>query len=209
VVYFHDDCLLEDADAREGWPLMKLEYTFKNDMLFKMVFVKYPDLLKRLVAELLGIRLESIREFAITNPEMPPEAVGDKFCRLDINMTVDGQRVDLEIQVADEGDYPERSLYYWAREYSSALGEGGKYSSLPRTIIISIMAFTLFDCEEFHSEYQPLEVTRHTPLTDRQVSVLSASPTDRWLQSVLRGSRWIRDGYFEVYLFLISVITFC
>ncbi len=149
--------------------MAKLEYTFKNDALFKMVFVKYPDLLKRLVAELLGIQLESIGDFAITNPEMPPEVIGDKFCRLDINMTVDGQRVDIEIQVADEGDYPERSLYYWAREYSTALAEGGKYALLPRTIIISILAFSLFDCAEFHSEYQPLEVTRHTPLTDRQV----------------------------------------
>jgi predicted transposase/invertase (TIGR01784 family) len=149
--------------------LAKLEYTFKNDALFKMVFVKYPYLLQRLVAELLGIQFESIADFLIVNPEMPPDAIGDKFCRLDINMTVSGQRVDLEIQVADEGDYPERSLYYWAREYSSALSEGGKYSSLPRTIVVSIVAFNLFDCGEFHSEYQPLEVTRHTPLTDRQV----------------------------------------
>ncbi|MDR2733828.1 MAG: Rpn family recombination-promoting nuclease/putative transposase [Spirochaetota bacterium] len=31
-------------------------------------------------------------------------------------MIVDGQRVDLEIQVKDEHDYPERSLYYWARQ---------------------------------------------------------------------------------------------
>ena len=149
--------------------MTKLKYTLKNDILFKMVFVQHPDLLKRLVAELLAIRPESIRDFVIRNPEIPPEIIGDKFCRLDINMTVDGQRVDLEIQVRDEGDYPERSLYYWAREYSSALAEGGKYSLLPRTIIISILAFALFDCEEFHSEFQPLEVTRHTPLTDRQV----------------------------------------
>jgi predicted transposase/invertase (TIGR01784 family) len=75
----------------------------------------------------------------------------------------------LEIQVADEGDYPERSLYYWAREYSSALQEGEGYSALPRTIVISIVAFKLFPCAEFHSEFQPLEVTRHVPLTDRQV----------------------------------------
>ena len=47
-----------------GWPLTKLEYTFKNDTLFKMVFVKYPELLKRLVAELLAIRLESISDAA-------------------------------------------------------------------------------------------------------------------------------------------------
>ena len=38
----------------------KLEYTFKSDVLFKMLFVRYPDLLKRLVAVLLSIPLESI-----------------------------------------------------------------------------------------------------------------------------------------------------
>jgi predicted transposase/invertase (TIGR01784 family) len=145
----------------------KLDYTFKNDTLFKMLFVQYPDLLKRLVAALLGIRYESIGQFDITNSEMPPDAIGDKFCRLDINMTVDGRRVDLEIQVADEGDYPERSLFYWAKEYGAALGEGEEYSGLPRVVVISIVAFKLFDCAAFHSEYQALEVTRHTPLTDR------------------------------------------
>ena len=147
--------------------MTKLEYTFKNDTLFKMLFVKYPELLKRLVAVLLGIRLESIGQFEITNPEMPPEGIGDKFCRLDINMTVDGRRVDLEIQVKDEHDFPERSLFHWAREYSTALGEGEAYIDLPRVVIISIVDFNLFDCAEFHSEYQALEINRHTPLTDR------------------------------------------
>jgi len=32
--------------------MTKLEYTFKNDTLFKMLFVKYPDLLKNLDFEL-------------------------------------------------------------------------------------------------------------------------------------------------------------
>ena len=147
--------------------MAKLEYTFTNDTLFKMLFVRHPDLLKRLVAVLLAIDIDSIGQFAIVNPEMPPEMLGEKFCRLDINMTVNGQRVDLEIQVADEGDYPERSLYYWAREYSAALGEGCGYSGIPRTIIISIVAFRLFECAEFHSEFQPLEVIRRVPLTDK------------------------------------------
>ena len=64
--------------------MSKLEYTFKTDTLFKILFVQHPDLLKRLVSELLGIRLESIGEFVITNPEMPPELLGGKFCRLDM-----------------------------------------------------------------------------------------------------------------------------
>ena len=147
--------------------MAKLEYTFKNDTLFKVLFVRAPDLLKRLVAELLGIKIQCIEEFEIRNPEMPPESLGDKFCRLDINMAVNGQRVDLEIQVQDGGDFPERTLFYWAREYSTALGEGGRYQELPRVVIISIVAFTMFDCRDYHSEFQPLELKRHTPLTDK------------------------------------------
>ena len=146
-----------------------LKYTFTNDILFKMLFVKHPDLLKKLVAVLLGVQYESIKEFTIRNPEMPPESLGDKFCRLDINMTVDGQRTDLEVQVDNKGDYPERTLFHWAREYSTALSAGNNYALLPRTVIINIMGFKLFDCKEYHSEFQALEVTRHTPLSDRMV----------------------------------------
>ena len=42
--------------------MRKLEYTFKTDTLFKMLFVQYPELLKKLVADLLGIPLEGIGE---------------------------------------------------------------------------------------------------------------------------------------------------
>jgi len=145
----------------------ELEYTFKTDTLFKMLFVKNNDLLINLVSELLCIRLESIGEFQITNPEMPPDAMGDKFCRLDINMTVNGQRVDLEIQIKNEGDYPERALFNWSRLYSSALSAGGDYIKLPRTVIISILDFNLFECREYKSEFRALETTRHTALTDK------------------------------------------
>ncbi len=159
-----------------GATVTKLAYTFKNDVLFKMIFRQYQNLLKRLVSLILRIRLEDITAFLLTNPEISAEVVGEKFCRLDINMTVNGQRVDLEIQVADEGDYPERALYYWAREYSSALGSGGEYRDLPRTIVISIVAFKMFPCVEYYSEHRLLEVTRHTPLTDKAVLIFFELP---------------------------------
>ena len=76
--------------------MSKLQYTFKTDTLFKMLFVKHQDLLKKLVAALLGIRVESIQQFVVRNEEMPPEALGEKFCRLDINMMVNGQQIDLD-----------------------------------------------------------------------------------------------------------------
>jgi predicted transposase/invertase (TIGR01784 family) len=147
----------------------KLIYTFKSDVLFKMVFVKYPELLKIFIAEILGIQVDKIGEFTIRNPEIPPEELGNKYCRLDINMTVDGRRVDLEIQVAEQDDYLDRSLFYWARDFSTALASGKAYGELPQTIVISIMDFELFQGEEVHSEFQALEVKRHTPLTDKMV----------------------------------------
>ena len=147
--------------------MRKLRYTFKTDTLFKMLFVKHQDLLEKLVAALLGIPPESIEQFTVRNEEMPPEILGDKFCRLDINMIVNGQQVDLEVQVSNEGDYPERVMLYWAREFSTALPAGQSYSLLPRTMIVSIIDFNLFDCTEFHSFFQPLEATRHTLLSDK------------------------------------------
>jgi predicted transposase/invertase (TIGR01784 family) len=151
--------------------MTELKYKFTYDTLFKLLFVKYPDLLKRLIAAILGITIESITEFNITNIEIPPEAIGDKFCRLDINMIVNGQRVNLEVQVENEKDYPERSLYHWARIYSSALKAGNQYSSLPRVIIISILDFLMFDCAEYRSEFGALEINRHEALSDKMAMV--------------------------------------
>jgi predicted transposase/invertase (TIGR01784 family) len=145
----------------------ELEYRFTNDTLFKTLFTKYPTLLRKLVAVLLKIRVEDIQKFEVRNPEMPPEVMGDKFCRLDINMDVDGQRIDLEMQVKDEADYEARTMYYWAREFSGALPAAGRYADLPRTVIVSILGFKHFPCEEYYSEFMALEVTRHELLSDK------------------------------------------
>jgi len=151
--------------AKSGTPL---KYTFKSDVLFKMLFVRNPDLLKRLVAVLLGISLISITDFQTINTEMPPEEIGKKFCRLDINMIVDGKQVNLEVQVEDEGNYPERCMFHWAKMYVGSLPSGKDFSLLPQTIVISIMGFEYFDCEEVHSEFAVMEVKRHEFLSDKQ-----------------------------------------
>ena len=145
----------------------ELEHKLNSDLLFKMLFVQYPELLKNLISVVLNISTDDMFDFVIVNPEIPPNKVGDKFCILDIHMTVHNQRIDLEVQNFNHGDYPERSLFYWARDYSSALLEGGKYIDIPRVVIISILDFVQFDCEGYHSEYLPMEKNNHTLLTDK------------------------------------------
>lgn len=56
--------------------MRKLQYTFKTDTLFKMLFVKHKDLLKKLVAALLEIPLESIEQFVVRNEEISPNPGG-------------------------------------------------------------------------------------------------------------------------------------
>ena len=146
---------------------MELKYSFTYDVLFKLLFVKHPDLLERLITAILGIAVEEISDFKITNPEIPPAVIGDKFCRLDIAMDLNGKKIDLEVQVEDEGDYRERTLYYWSRMYSSALKAGMPYRLLPRIIVISIVDFLMFDCAEYRSEFKLFEVNRHALLSDK------------------------------------------
>jgi len=170
--------------------MAKLKRTLVYDLLFKKMFVDHPGLLKDLVSALMGISLESISKFMVINSEIPPGALGEKHCRLDVNMTVDGQRIALEVQARDEGDFPERTLYYWAKDYTSSISSGDDYQDLSRAVIFSIIDFKLFSCKEYRSEFQILEVSRFEPLCDKMALAYfelpkvsdEIDPTDRlWL----------------------------
>lgn len=146
--------------------MAKLAYTLKNDILFKMLFVRHPEMLRRLVSLVLDVPLENIQEFLITNTEIPPEVVGSKFCRLDINMVVGERHIDLEVQVNDEGDYIERATYYGARELSTALKTGMQYNQIPQAIIISIVDFIIWDHTVVHTVHHVHESTLGYRTTD-------------------------------------------
>ena len=153
----------------EGGIMTKLTHRLFNDVLFKLLFVRHPELLKRLVAAILGIRVDDIKQFEITNVEIPPEALGEKFCRLDINVLCNGIKINLEVQDKKEWGYPERILYLWGRLYSGSLFTGDSYKILPRVIVISIVDSQMFGCKEYRSEFRPLEANRHELLSDRLV----------------------------------------
>ena len=169
-----------------------LEHTFTNDALFKILFTRNPCLLKKLVAAMLGIDSNSIKRLKVINSEISAELLTGKFVRLDINMDIDGQRVNLEIQVK-KGPLRERSLYYWARNFSTALKKKGKYDTLPRTISLNILEEPIFECGEYYSEFLLLETTRNELLTDKLLlkyyelekvpDIIDVNnPLERWLK---------------------------
>jgi predicted transposase/invertase (TIGR01784 family) len=54
----------------------------------------------------------------------------------------------------------ERALYYWAREYTEGIKEGGDYGDLPQVIAINIVNFDHVRLEKFHTAFR-LREDRH------------------------------------------------
>ena len=124
----------------------------KLDIIFKKIFTENKDMLHSFVASMLDIPQESITDIIVTNPEIPPETMTGKFSRLDLSLKVDNKLVNVEIQVKNDADYRDRTLFYWAKLYSSELKSGEDYSELKQTITINIINFNMFPGENYHNE---------------------------------------------------------
>ncbi len=124
----------------------------KLDIIFKKLFTENEDMLHSFVASMLDVPQESISEIKITNPELPPETLAGKFSRLDLSLRVDDRLVNVEIQVKNDTDYRDRTLFYWAKLYSSELKSGEDYSELKQTITINIINFNMFSGDDYHTE---------------------------------------------------------
>ena len=124
----------------------------KLDIIFKKLFTENEDMLHSFVASMLELPPESIEEIKITNTELPPETFSGKFSRLDLSLKVDNRLVNVEIQVKNEPDYRDRTLFYWAKLYSSELKSGEDYGELKQTITINIINFNMFNGDDYHNE---------------------------------------------------------
>ena len=141
----------------------------KLDLIFKRVFgtEEHKDWLANLIANLLDIPLESIKNIEIQNTEIVPDYLNQKFSRLDFRVRVNDEIINIELQVHFEEDYAERTLYYWSKLYSEQLKIKEAYGDAEKTICINILNFNLFDCKEYYSSYKIMEESRHSILTDR------------------------------------------
>ncbi len=124
----------------------------KIDVVFKKFFIDNKDLLREFLADILEIPVNNIEEIIITNSEMPPESMESKFCRLDLNLKLKTKLINIEIQVNSESDYRDRTLFYWAKLYTSELKSGEPYGNLKQTIAINILNFNMFESKNYHTE---------------------------------------------------------
>ena len=152
-----------------------IDYTFTNNFMFQMILNKNNLVLKGLISSLLHLPLEEIDSVVIENPIELGKEIDQKDFILDIRVKLNNDTtINLEMQVLNEYNWPDRSLSYLCRTFDQ-LYSGEDYSLLRPVIHIGILDFTLFpQSPEFYATYKLLNIKNHEVYNDKFIlSVLS------------------------------------
>lgn len=145
-----------------------IEYNMTNNYMFRYILQKNKKVLTGLICSLLHLRPEQIQKVEIKNPINLSGDVSGKEFILDINVMLnDNTLINLEMQVANEYNWPERSLSYLCRSYDQ-LYSGQNYIDVLPVIHIGFLDFTLHPKEpEFYATYKMLNVKNHLVYSDK------------------------------------------
>jgi len=152
----------------------RLPYSLTNDYMFKALLQKNRNVLKHLICSLLHLRPEEVESVSIRNPIMLGESVaGDfdsKIFVLDLNVLLNNRvLINLEMQVINYENWPERSLTYLCRNFDQ-LSRGEDYAQTKPAIHIGFLDFTLVpEHPEFYATYKVMNEKNHHILTDKFV----------------------------------------
>ena len=157
-----------------------IDYTFTNDFMFHVVFEENISVLHRFLCSLLHMAPEEIVTIDIKNPIDYGRAITDKKVILDLKLVLNNDTVvNIEMQILDEKDWPERSLIYLCRSYDN-VRKGAGYDTVNRAHQISILDFDLFEEEpEFYSTHHLRnDKTGHVYTGNFSLSVLNLKRID-------------------------------
>ena len=146
----------------------KIEYNMTNNYMFRYILQEKQKVLKGLICSLLHLKPDQIKTVTIENPiDLAADVSGKEFI-LDIKVMLnDDILINLEMQVANEYNWAERSLSYLCRSYDQ-LYRGQEYEEALPVIHIGFLDFTLHPSHpEFYATYQMLNVKNHLLYSDK------------------------------------------
>jgi len=140
-----------------------MRYRLTNDYLFKQLLQRNQHVLKALICSLLHFSPDQVADAIVTNPIILGEQITDKTIILDVNVVFNnGSRINMEMQVVNERNWPERSTLYACRNFAD-LNEGEKYKDIKPVYQVGFLDFTLFPEQPvFYSTYKLMDLkTQH------------------------------------------------
>ena len=146
----------------------KLKYTLTNDYLFRATLQESPTTLQEVVRSVLGLSIEQIRSVEILNPIILGQNINAKDFILDIRVLLNNNtHVNLEMQILNHGNWPERSLQYLCRSFDH-LNKGEDYLQIKPVIQVCFLNFALFEeNREFFSTYMFTNIKNHRIYSDK------------------------------------------
>ncbi|MCX0365288.1 Rpn family recombination-promoting nuclease/putative transposase [Clostridium perfringens] len=110
-----------------------------------------------------------IKDVEIKNNDIDKDFIEDKFSRLDVKATTSNkEHINIEIQLKNEYNMIQRTLYYWSKMYSEQIQNRDNYSKLERTVCINILNFKYLKNDKYHNAYRLKEITSNEELTNIQ-----------------------------------------
>ena len=143
-------------------------YTFLNDYMFRVILQKHKNVLRSVVCACLKLKAEEVQDIVVQNPIELGEAIDDKTFILDIHVLLNNNMIiNLEMQVLDLKDWPERSLSYLARSYDN-VAKGDEYINVKPVYHIGFLNYTLFpEYPEFFAKYRMMNIKNHNVYTTK------------------------------------------
>ena len=139
-----------------------------NDYLFRALLQRNNKVLRGLICALLHLKPEQVQSAVITNPIELGSAIDEKTFILDVKVILNNNIIiNLEMQVINEYNWPERSLSYLCRAFNN-LNPGEDYHKVKSVVQIGLLDFSLFPKHpEFYATYQFLNIKNHTVYSDK------------------------------------------
>ncbi len=142
----------------------------KIDIVFQSLFSKNnPEITKAFAEVLLEEKIESIK--INEDKELIRNRPNDKLGILDLELEINNkEKVDVEVQLLNKGNFIERILYYATRLYSDQFKRGEPYENAKRTVLVAIVDFEieeLKDIDEMETKWKLIETkNRENILTE-------------------------------------------
>ena len=140
----------------------------KVDFVFKKIFGSEEN--KSVLISFLNATLKPKKEIVavdLKNTDIEKEYLKDKFSRLDVKATTSNKEtINIEIQLSDQYNMTQRTLYYWSKMYEEQMEQSDNYRKLSRTVCINILNYNYLDNDRFHNTYRLKEIETNEELTD-------------------------------------------
>jgi len=136
----------------------------KNDYIFRRIFGTHPDILRRLLNDLLERTGEqTIDHIEYLPSEQLPLVAGAKLSVLDVRCKdLSGNKFVVEMQLLHMSGFLNRVIYHACKAYADQLAAGEPYAKLTDVVVISICNY-----EQWPDAEQDKQRLRRVPMLSR------------------------------------------